>query len=375
MKSFISILAWAVLMVCAGGSSFAQSAEHQEPVFTSSQGFSITPPDGWTVASKDGTHQLAAEVQEKVNGIGNVDLDRLAVFMFNPAETDQNLNVAILPHKEVAEESGAQQLADGIRSRIGATPRMSVSRESFGTKSAMVIDFDSNMSGAPDRTWMVILPAGNHALLITCGAPQSSFEQVAPLFKNAIGSITIAESHSSFHLPTWIIVVVIALLARTLFRVMSQKKPCPVCNHTISKVISDQGYMLLFPFTKRKCQQCGSEWIPAYSRLSRAVFVVFALGSAAIVFYLDDSVYIHGRINDVSSDDKPIVFAGVFFSLIAGSLGLINSFLLLPAPKVEISHKGVWTPSPDKLTPETGGAVAQSNLKTNERRDPQNYSI
>jgi hypothetical protein len=91
----------------------------------------------------------------------------------------------------------------------------------------MVIDFDSNMSGAPDRTWMVILPAGDHALLITCGAPQSSFEQVAPLFKNAIGSITIAESHSSFHLPSWVVVVVIALIARALFGVISKKSAPP----------------------------------------------------------------------------------------------------------------------------------------------------
>jgi hypothetical protein len=131
MKKCIPSLAVVVFMVCAGVSSFGQSAEHQEPVFTSSHGFSITPPDGWTVASKDGTHQLAAEVQEKVNGIGNVDLDRLAVLIFNPAETDQNLNVAILPDKEAADESGAQQLADGIRGRIGTTPRMSVSRQSF----------------------------------------------------------------------------------------------------------------------------------------------------------------------------------------------------------------------------------------------------
>lgn len=227
MQTVISTLAVAMLVVGVVGSASAQNAVDQDAVFTSSHGFSITPPHGWTVASKDGTHQLAAEVQQKVNGIGNVDLDRLAVLIFNPAESDQNLNVAILPSREAADESGAQQLADGVRGRLGVSVRMAVNRESFGANSAMVIDFDSNMSGSPDRTWMVILPAGDHALLVTCGAPQSSFEKVAPLFRQAIGSITTGASHSFFNLPSWVFVVVIALIARALYGIISKKSATP----------------------------------------------------------------------------------------------------------------------------------------------------
>lgn len=213
-------------------------------------------------------------------------------------------------------------------------------------------------------------------------------------------------------MPSWVVVVVIALIARALFGVLSKKREpdtksskssspgtpvanetgqnkgmsplragagaksaqnlCPICNHSVSRVIRDDAIDLTFPLCAKKheCQRCGCQWTPTYSRFSIAVFVVLCLASAVIVFFIDDSVYIHGRINDVSSDDKPIVFAGVIFSMAAGSWGLINVLALIRDPKMQITRNGVWPLLPDKLTPQAGGTVAESNVKKNEGQGP-----
>jgi hypothetical protein len=80
-------------------------------------------------------------------------------------------------------------------------------------------------------------------------------------------------------------------------------------------------------------------------------------------------------MDNVNSNDKPIALAGVLFSFAAGSVGLLNAFFLIISlirtPKDIITRKGVWPPSPDKLTPQAGGTVAQPNVKKNEGQGTQ----
>jgi hypothetical protein len=144
---------------------------------------------------------------------------------------------------------------------------------------------------------------------------------------------------------------------------------CPTCNYTVSHVV--KGSPFPFYFKDRECQRCGCQWTPAYSRFSIAVFTVICLGAAVIVLLIDDSVYIHGNINAVSSDDKPIAMGGVFFTMAAFLVGIVDGFMLLRDPKVEIQRKGVWPPPPDKLTPQAGGTVGQSKMKKNEGQGAQ----
>jgi hypothetical protein len=144
-------------------------------------------------------------------------------------------------------------------------------------------------------------------------------------------------------------------------------KRCPICNHAASQVVSGS----LFYFKERECQRCGCQWTPAYSRLSIGVFVALCLASASIVMFIDDNVYIHGNMNAVSDDDKPIALAGVFFSMAAGCWGLLNGLLMFHTPKVQILRPAVRPHSASKPTPQAEGKIAQSNVKTKEGEGSQ----
>ena len=84
---------------------------------------------------------------------------------------------------------------------MGFTPdRVSVTRKIFGTHAALVADIESSITGSPTRQWQVMLPAGSHTLIVTCTAPRSSFDEVAPVFTKAIESMT----YSTFEFPPWL---------------------------------------------------------------------------------------------------------------------------------------------------------------------------
>jgi hypothetical protein len=183
-----------------------------EPVFTSPQGFSITPPDGWVVASKDTVSQLSRVALDHFQKLGNIDLNKLAVVIFNPAPSaeSQNLNVIVAPEKIPIDESGFEdKLAGELREQytgMGAQlGRVSVSRKRFGAHAGLVADAEWSMAGASLRQWQVILPAGSHTIIVTCTAPQSSFDEVAPVFTKAIESMTYSNvTTSTFEMPVWL---------------------------------------------------------------------------------------------------------------------------------------------------------------------------
>jgi hypothetical protein len=137
---------------------------------------------------------------------------------------------------------------------------------------------------------------------------------------------------------------------------------CPICNNTVSRAVSGS----IFYFKEQECQRCGSQWTPAYSRLRIGVFVVLCFAVAAIALYVADSVWIHGRWNDVREEDKPIPLTLSLVSMAAGSWGLLHTLLLLRTPRVQISRTGVWPPSP--VAAQSGGTVVQPNVKSNEGR-------
>jgi hypothetical protein len=136
---------------------------------------------------------------------------------------------------------------------------------------------------------------------------------------------------------------------------------CPICDHNISRVQSSPLYI-----KDRVCQRCGTLWTPAYGRLSIAIFAILCLASSVLVMFLDDRMYIHGNMNAVSSDNKPIALAGALFALAAGVWGLLHLLFLIRTPAVQILRAGVWPPSP--VAPQSEGTVVQADLKSDEVR-------
>jgi hypothetical protein len=150
------------------------------------------------VANKDTIHQVGSSVEQKFPKLGNIDFNQMAVMILNPADSGTTtLNVVVSPGKFSVDESGAEDKLAGLLraqySQMGVSlDRISVTRKVFGTHTALVADFVSNRQEASMRQWQVILPAGNHTLVVTCTAPQSSFDEVTPVFTTAIESMTIS---------------------------------------------------------------------------------------------------------------------------------------------------------------------------------------
>jgi hypothetical protein len=184
-----------------------------EPVFTSPRGFSITPPDGWTVASKETISQMAGVAREQLSKLGNINFDRVAVVLFNPADAvaSENINVVVSPGRMPIEDSDAEQkMADALRGaygKMGVTiTRLSVTRKTFGSHKALVADVDWNTAGMQIRQWQVALASTGQSFIVTCTAPPPSFDSATPTFSKAIESMKYAEPEAAFFgsgLPTW----------------------------------------------------------------------------------------------------------------------------------------------------------------------------
>jgi len=187
-----------------------------EPVFTSSQGFSITPPDGWTVVSES---TATNEIQKKFSKLKDINFDKIAVMILNPADSGvTNLNVVVSPGKlPINEASIEEKVSSALRdqySQIGVQlDKITVTRKTFGTHQALVADIEVTAPESFLRQWQVMLPASGKTLIVTCSAPISSFDGVTPVFTKAIESMTF----STFEFPFWLRNALIGAIIGGLF--------------------------------------------------------------------------------------------------------------------------------------------------------------
>ena len=194
-------------------------ANPSTPEFTSTQGFSITPPVGWTVASKDTMEQVGSSVQKQFPTLRGVDFDQMAVLILNPTDSGiTNLNVVVSPERMPIEDSGAEEkltaiIRDQYKQMGVVLDKISLSHEVFGTHPALVANVEWQGAGSPMQQWQVMLLAESHTLIVTCTAPQSSFEEVRPLFTKAIESM----KFSNFEWAVWLQVAFIGALIVVLY--------------------------------------------------------------------------------------------------------------------------------------------------------------
>jgi hypothetical protein len=192
---------------------FSLSTVAIEPVFTSPRGFSITPPDGWAVASKETIGQIRQAAQTAVNSGGKADfgkmleklnLDKMAVFIFNAqaGTTAQNINVVVSSGQFPIDQAGSEQtfakMLTSQYGQAGVTPsKLIVSHRTFGHHTTLVADMEWSISGSSVHQWQVLMPASNQTFIVTCTAPPSDFEALAPVFTHALDSMTYSSGGAS----------------------------------------------------------------------------------------------------------------------------------------------------------------------------------
>jgi hypothetical protein len=203
---FSLFVAIPVLLALCGLTPHAVAAE---PPFTSPRGFSITPPDGWKVLSKDGTREVTAVIKKEFPKFDIANLDRMAVMFMNPTDGGMtNLNVVVTQGRLPIGDSGAEQkLADMLRTeytKLGVTMgKMTSARKNFGSHPAIMADFESNIGGQPTRQWQVAMLSGKQTIIVTCTSPQPTFEKHAPAFMNAIEGMTFPPDAGG-DMPSWL---------------------------------------------------------------------------------------------------------------------------------------------------------------------------
>ena len=178
-----------------------------EPMLTSPEGFTITPPDGWTVVSKSTAQQMAAIIQKRFPSIGSLDFNKVAVMMLNPADFGAtNINVIVTPSRLPINATGVEdKLADTLREKFMTNgisiAGLSVTRRTFGSHSTLVADLQWSLGKANVRQWQIMAPAGNRTFLITCTSQQATFETYEPVFTEAIASMKLP-SFFDFSIPS-----------------------------------------------------------------------------------------------------------------------------------------------------------------------------
>jgi hypothetical protein len=207
--------------------------------YKSTQGFSIDPPDGWTVASKEQSQQLAEAVKERLK---QFDLNRIAVVMFDPANPRNNINVVIGPGRVTVDEKSAEQyrtsLGNQYRQMGLELENFTVDQRTFGKHSALFADYLNDyakLGGDPGKVhqWQAIFPGSGKSFFVTCTALADQYAAMVPIFTKTLESIDY-ETGMFDNMPPWmrtaLIGAVIGALAGLILSLMKKKrqKPPPV---------------------------------------------------------------------------------------------------------------------------------------------------
>ena len=188
------------------GLLFAGAAFSAEPVFTSPKGFTITPPDGWTLMSKDAAKEVSDVVKKEFPKFDAANLERMAVMLLNPADSGiTNINVVVMPSRIPIGATDAEQKLEGMLreqyTKMGVSlGKLSVTRKTFGTHKSLAANFESVMGGASMRQWQVMMPAGSQTLIVTCTSARPTFEKTIPVFTKAIEGMTFSDTE----FPSWL---------------------------------------------------------------------------------------------------------------------------------------------------------------------------
>ena len=206
-SSLLSVLAAIPTFLALFG--LTPAAVAAEPSFTSPKGFTITPPDGWVVASKDATSVATEVFKKKFPKFDGANLDRMAVLLLNPADTGgTNLNVVVSPARMPIDASDAEtKVANLVReqfTKMGVSvSKATATRRTFGTHPAILADVESNIGGVNTRQWQAMMISGKQTLIVTCTSSQASFEKFVPTFTKAIEGMRFPPDGGG-EMPSWL---------------------------------------------------------------------------------------------------------------------------------------------------------------------------
>ena len=211
--------------------------------FKSQRGFSLTYPDGWSLATKEPQPDGADQPKTTVPNAPDVNLDKVAVFRYNPTPTSlgENVTVVVLARRFPMSDESCAKFRTSLIERFGkrgATVSKSDCRLiKLGPRDAVSWHGDVQFPGRVPlmRQWHLVLSSRTQAFIVICTAPASAFDQVEPVFTRIVESVQL-EPDRGFSLDALspvargaIIGAVIGLLVGGIVAVvkLARRKPTP----------------------------------------------------------------------------------------------------------------------------------------------------
>lgn len=201
-------IAGAVPAQNAAGSSSAPSASN---VFASSDGYSVWCPPGWLIASKDQDEAVREKAQSYLDKMGNFDLNRFSVMVFNPNDTDyyDNMNVVLTSGSlELNDKSAAMLRAviPKIGEAMGSEPKnIRIVSRTYAGRQTLVATYGMALYGKDLYLTQVAIPDGDQTMTVTCSCISARAVDDDPNFTAMIDSIcTSIHPVSSPSLPLWV---------------------------------------------------------------------------------------------------------------------------------------------------------------------------
>jgi hypothetical protein len=153
--------------------------------FISPQGYKITYPRGWRVASQSEFDNMVRKFSDKVKGLS-------AVF-FGPRHKGfaANLNVIVDPQTFKIDENNEKELIDTIKERNGNNCKVKTI-DINGIKSvSLAFETEKKDTGETLRTWQVIIPGKERKYVFTFGTLKSTWEDDWTSFDEMIKSVRV----------------------------------------------------------------------------------------------------------------------------------------------------------------------------------------
>ncbi len=188
MKSQFSLIAGFLLIVLA--------TQARAGHFSSASGFSFDYPDGWVVATKEQRQAVRERYKAVFEKMGDVDLGKMAVLVFNP-ENDgfaENVNVVVSAGRMPVNEDSRRKLEQAFSEQLGRAGLTPIDLRSeivtFGRRKAISTRWimAGLVPGVVLRQWQVAIPGRNQTYAVTASASTTTFPQYEPRFRSIFAS-------------------------------------------------------------------------------------------------------------------------------------------------------------------------------------------
>jgi len=167
--------------------------------FKSERGFSLTYPDGWSAMSKEQQKDAADQAKAVLSKAPDINLDKVAVFLFNPtpASLGENVNVVVIAGRLPMDDASCSKYRNGLIEQYGRAG-IHVSHTDcrlikVGDRDAISWHCDAQFPGPVPlmRQWQVVLSSRRQSYIVTCTAPAAVYGQIEPVFTQIVHSVRI----------------------------------------------------------------------------------------------------------------------------------------------------------------------------------------